>query len=97
MVFSLETSSSRYSSSVTIHRIGGTPSLVGNIGVRAQVKKLGGWWGFDFSSSGSIPLPFSVRTLTKDISIPIPKPCECMNHDIDGTSALSGLLAILGN
>ncbi len=25
MVFSLETSSSRYSSSVTIHRIGGTP------------------------------------------------------------------------
>ena len=27
MVFSLETSSSRYSSSVTIHRIGGTPAV----------------------------------------------------------------------
>jgi len=30
MVFSLETSSSRYSSSVTIHRIGGTPRGAGD-------------------------------------------------------------------
>ena len=30
MVFSLETSSSRYSSSVTIHRIGGTPCATGS-------------------------------------------------------------------
>jgi RHS repeat-associated protein len=71
----------------------GDLSLYGSLNVKAQRKTLGVWVGFEAGTSGEIPLPFSMpfRIAQFNFSIGLPKKCECMDRNIDGSESLLGI------